>query len=771
MDEFINVKKSKRKIDAIGLALGIEKFTDDFSFPDMIHLKFLYSPHPFAEIINIDTSEAEKIMGVKIILTYKNTPDKLYTTAGQGYPEPSPYDTKLFDKYVRFVGDKVALVGATSLKIAEEALKKIKVEYKILKPVFDVEEAIRDDAPKIHSKDSHYLIDAKYEPEKNISAFTKFNYGDVEKGIKESEYIFKEKFYLPYVSHCPIEPHSAIAYLDEKGRIVIISSTQVPFHARRITSFLLGIPVKDIRVIKPRIGGGFGSKQEVLLEPYVALVTQRTGKPSRIVLTREEVFKSTRTRHSAIISIETGVKKDGFINSLKMDVLMNAGAYGSHSLTVLSNVGSKVLPLFNKIPNISFTGKSVYTNLPVGGAYRGYGATQGYFAFGQMIDIITRELNLDIIEYYKKWHIKEGETSPVFQKLGEGKEGVTQYINSCKLSECIDIGVREIDWYNKRGKRIKNGDFVKGVGMICAMQGSGIPLVDMGSATMKMNDDGSFNLFVGATDIGTGSDTILTQIAGEVLKIPSEMIYVLSSDTDLTPFDVGAYASSTTFVSGNAVKKCAEKIKKQILKVGSEIIKEDISSLTIDNGYVIGSSGKKVSFSEIALYSFYKKDQFQIFAVSSNVESVSPPPFIAQFAEVDVDIKTGFVKVIKFVSVVDCGTPINPILVEGQVDGAVLNGISYALTEKYIFDNNGNLITDNFKKYKIFNTKDKPEIKTIIVESYEKDGPFGAKSVSEIGINGPAPAIANAIYDGVGIRIKELPITSENVFKKLRNAH
>lgn len=769
MNEFLNIKKPKKKIDAIGLALGIEKFTDDFSFPDMIHIKFLYSPHPFAEILNIDTSLAEKMDGVKIVLTYKNIPDKLYTTAGQGFPEPSPYDTKLFDKYVRYVGDKVALVGAISEKIVEEAIKKIKVEYKILKPVFDVEEALKEDSPKIHSKECHYLIDARYESERNISASTEFHYGDIKKGLEESDFIFMERFFLPFENHCAIEPHSAIAYLDEKGRIVIISSTQVPFHARRITSFLLGIPVKDIRVIKPRVGGGFGGKQEVLLEPYVALVTYRTGKPSRIVLSREEVFTSTRLRHPAIISVEMGVKKDGFINGFSMDVLMNAGAYGSHSLTVLSNVGSKVLPLFNKIPHIAFKGRSVYTNLPVGGAYRGYGATQGYFVFGQMIDIITRKLDIDIIEYYKKWHIKEGETSPVFQKLGEGKEGVTQYINSCKLSECIDKGAKEIGWYEKRGKRMRNGDKVKGVGMVCAMQGSGIPLVDMGSASMKINDDGSFNLFVGATDIGTGSDTILAQIAGEVLNIPSEMICVLSSDTDLTPFDVGAYASSTTFVSGNAVKKCAENIKEQILKVAYEILNEN--ELEMKNGYVVSKSGKKVSFSEIALYSFYQKNQFQIFAVSSSVQSVSPPPFIAQFVEVEVDTKTGIVDVIKFVSAVDCGTPINPLLAEGQIEGAVLNGISYALTEDYIFDNNGRVLTDNFKKYKIFNIKDKPEIKTIIVESYEKTGPFGAKSISEIGINGPAPAIANAIYDAVGIRITELPIIPEKIFNGLKNAH
>uniref|UniRef100_A0A7C4YAW6 Aldehyde oxidase n=1 Tax=candidate division WOR-3 bacterium TaxID=2052148 RepID=A0A7C4YAW6_UNCW3 len=767
MDNFINVKKQKRKIDAIGLATGFEKFTDDFSFPNMLHLKFLYSPHPFAEIIDIDTEDAEKMEGVEIVLTYKNTPDKLYTTAGQGFPEPSPYDKKLFDKYVRFVGDYVALVGARTLKIAEEAINKIKVEYKILKPVFDVEDAIKEDAPKIH-REGHYLINAIYETERNISAGTEFRYGDVDKGFEDSDFVIEEEFSLPYENHCALEPHSAIAYLDERGRIVIISSTQVPFHARRIVSFLLDIPVNDIRVIKPRVGGGFGAKQEVILEPYVALVTYRTGKPSRLVLSREEVFVSTRTRHPAKIKMKMGFMKDGFINSLKMDVLMNAGAYGSHSLTVLSNVGSKVLPLFNKIPNILFTGKSVYTNLPVGGAYRGYGATQGYFAFGQMIDIITRKLNIDIIEYYKKWHIKEGETSPVFEKLGEGKEGVTQYINSCKLSECIDIGAREIDWFKKRGKRIRNGDKVRGLGMACAMQGSGIPLVDMASATMKMNDDGSFNLFVGATDIGTGSDTILTQIAGEVLKIPSENISILSSDTDLTPFDVGAYASSTTFVSGNAVRKCAENVKEQILNVASEILKDEKENLFLDNGYVFNKKGEKVSFKDIALYAFYKKNQFQIFGYASNVENVSPPPFIAQFVELDVDIKTGFVDIIKFVSVVDCGTPINPKLAEGQVEGAVLNAIAFALTEDYIFDKNGRLLTNNFNKYKVFNTKDKPDLKTIIVESYEKAGPFGAKSIAEIGMNGPAPAIANAIYDAVGVRIKELPITPEKIFKKLR---
>ncbi len=774
MDEkFKFVGKSVEKIDSLALATGEEKFTDDFVVPDadrMLYLAFLYSPHPHAVIKSIDTSEAEKIPGVVDILHYKNTPRVLYTSAGQGYPEPSPYDMVLFDRKVRFVGDKVALVAAESEEIAREAAQKIKVEYEVLPAIFDPERAMDPDAPKIHTDDEKMLIPAPYDPSKNLVAQVDFEFGNPDGGFAEADFVVEHTYTVHYANHCVIEPHAAVAYFDERGRLTIITSTQVPFHARRITSKLVGLPLGAIRVIKPRIGGGFGQKQEIILEPYVALVALKHRRPAKIVFTREEVFFAARTRHPMRVRLKIGVKNDGTMTALQMDALMNAGAYGSHGLTVLSNAASKVLPLFNKIPNVRFMGRTVYTNLPVGGAYRGYGATQGYAALNQHIDIIARKLGVDVLEYIKKWHIREGETSPVFEAIGEGKEGVPQIVKSCKLDECVDAGAEAIGWYEKRGKKIREGDWVRGVGAAVAMQGSGIPRIDMGSAYIKMNEDGSFNLHIGATDLGTGSDTILAQIAAEVLSVPVEKFVVRSSDTDLTPFDVGAYASSTTYVSGNAVRKTAEKIAEQIKSVAAEMMEESPENLYLEDGKVFSrATGKSVSFEEIGYYATYAKNQFQIQAGDSFVGEQSPPPFIAQFAEVAVNVRTGEVKVLQFVSAVDCGQPINPKLVEGQVEGATLNGISYALTERYRFDSRGRLLSDNFHDYKIFSAADIPQMKTIIVNSYEETGPFGAKSVAEIAINGPIPAIANAIYDAVGVRIYDAPFTPEKVLEAIRN--
>ncbi len=770
-DDFNYVGKPVRKVDSLSLARGEARFTDDYDIQNEVYGVFLYSDIPHGRIREIDTAEALSIDGVIDIFHHGNTPNTLYTSAGQGYPEPSPYDTRLFDSVVRFVGDRVALVVAESEEVAREAAGKIKVNYEELPAVFDYERAEEPDSPRIHADGEFPKIPVAYLPEKNIAAKIDIGFGNIDEGFKEADFIVENTYRMQYASHCATEPHVARAYYDDRGRLTIVTATQVPFHARRIVSMVLGIPISSIRVIKPRIGGGFGGKQEVILEPYVALITVRTGRASRIKLSRKEVFVSSRTRHPMRVRLKTGVKKSGEITALEMDALMNNGAYGSHALTVLSNAGSKVLPLFNKIPSIRFRGETVYTNLPVGGAYRGYGATQGYFAFNQQIDIITRKLGLDIIEYCKKWHIREGETSKIFEALGEGKEGVSQVIKSCKLDECIDRGAAEIGWYEKRGKRRKlDNGWVTGVGMAIGMQGSGIPLIDMGSASIKMNEDGSFNLFIGATDLGTGSDTILAQIAAEVLQVPVDKMIVLSSDTDLTPFDVGAYASSTTYVSGSAVKKCAEKIRKDILEVASQMLGEEVSGLKVKEGTVVsGKTGESVSYSDICTYSLYQGGQHQIQAEASSVMPESPPPFIAQFAEVAVDVETGKVKPLRFVSAVDCGQAINPVLAEGQVEGAVVNGISYALTEEYRFDKKGRMVNPSFGNYKIFTAPDIPEIKTILVESYEETGPFGAKSVGEIAINGPAPAIANAIYDAVGVRLFETPFTPERVFKALKS--
>ncbi len=573
MAEFQSVGRNVRKIDAVSLATGAAQFTDDFQTPDALHLELVYSPHAHAEIEEIDTAEAESLPGVVDILCYKNVPRIWHTTAGQGFPEPSPYDNVLFDRVVRFVGDRVALVVAETPEIAHRAAGAIHVTYRPLPATFTTAEAMQAGAPILHHDEEHAAIPAPYRPEINQPAEITIHFGDLEQGFAAADFIEDHTYSTQYASHCAIEPHAALAYFDEKGRLVVVSSTQVPFHARRIISRTVGIPPGMVRVVKPRVGGGFGGKQEVFLEPLVAFVAWRHKRPARLVLTRKEVFVSSRTRHAMTVRLKTGVRNDGAITALDMDAVMNAGAYGSHSLTVLSNTGAKVLPLFNKVENLRFAGRSIYTNLPVGGAYRGYGATQGYFAFCQQMDVIARRTGQDLIEFYKKWHICEGQTSGVFKALGEGKEGVEQIIRSCKLDECIDRGVAAIDWYGLRDKRIRSGPHtVRGVGMAIAMQGSAIPRVDMASASMKINEDGSFSLFVGATDIGTGSDTILSQIAAEVLQVPVEHIWILSSDTDLTPFDTGAYASSTTYLSGEAVRKCADKVKQQILAVGAAML-------------------------------------------------------------------------------------------------------------------------------------------------------------------------------------------------------
>jgi putative selenate reductase molybdopterin-binding subunit len=760
------VGKNVLKVDGIPLATGQPKFTMDMDIPGALIGKLLYSPHAHAEIVSIDTSEAEKVPGVVCILHHGKVPRVPYTTAGQGWPEPSPYDTVLFDKKVRYVGDRVAAVAAETEEAALEALRKIKVEYKILPAVFSIDEALAPGAPIIHDEpDAQGIYDAK----RNIAAAVDVPVGDLERGFAESDVIVEETCEMPYVQHAALEPHRVAVYFDEDGRLVIRSSTQVPFHVRRIVSRVLGIPIHRIRVIKPRIGGGFGSKQEVILEPIAAALALRTGRPVVMNLSREEVFVSTRTRHPYRVRVKLGAKKDGMLHALEMEALASAGAYGPHSGTVLYNVGSKSLPLYNKARHLRFHGKAVYTNLPVAGAYRGYGATQGFFALEVAMDELAEKLGMDPVELRLKNHIRAGETSPIFEKLGEGREGKPQIVRSCALAECIKIGAERIGWYEKRKSPRREGSWVYGVGMSCAMQGSGITGVDMAAATLIMNEDGSFRLLVGATDLGTGSDTVLAQIAAEVLAVPVEKIVVYSSDTDFTPFDKGAYASSTTYVSGNAVLQAAEKVKEQILLVASKILDEPVENLDLEREKVVSlRTGKEVPYWEIGHRAFYVTEQQHIMASASFACPESPPPFAAFFCEVGVDTETGVVKVEKFVAVADCGQPIHPKLAEGQLEGAVVQGIGHALFEEMLFSERGSCINRTFFDYRVPTSLDVPEIEAILVPTNEPTGPFGAKSIAEIGINGPLPAISNAVYHAVGVRLNRAPFTPERVLAALR---
>jgi putative selenate reductase molybdopterin-binding subunit len=766
-EKFNVVGVSSHRIDGRGLVTGKPVFVDDLpKRPGQLHVALLTSPHAHARITTIDTSRAEQIEGVGLILDHRNTPERRYTTAGQGFPEPSPYDARMFDTKVRWVGDRVAAVAADSLEAAERAVELIDVEYELLEPVLTIDEAIADGAPVIHDEEDALDI---WDAGRNVAAHMVASTGDIEKGLAESDVVVDVTTETQYAQHAPLEPHVASSYLDENGRLVIVSSTQVPFHVRRIVGRLLDIPIHQIRVIKPRIGGGFGVKQEVLIEDLAALVTLRTGRPAQVMYTREQEFISSRTRHPMRVRVRLGARSDGRLHALDMQVLSNTGAYGTHSLTVLSNVGSKTLPLYNKAPHVRFSGDAVYTNLPVGGAYRGYGASQGYFALETAVERLAEELGVDSLEWRSRNHIREGETSPIFAALGEGREGVSQTITSCALDEAIRLGAEEIGWVEKRGKRQRDGSVVHGVGMSVHMQGSGIPLIDMGAATIKMNDDGSFNLLVGATDLGTGSDTILAQIAAEVLGVPLEAIVVTSSDTDITPFDVGAYASSTTYVSGMAVQRAAEDVRSQILEVAAKMLEADQESLELADRRVTAPDDNSVTLERIALRSLYGEDQRQIGATASFVPELSPPPFLASFCEVAVDERTGHVDLLRYVAAVDCGTAINPKLAEGQLEGAIANGIGYALFEELIFDDHGRPKTPDYARYKIPGPMDMPELETILVDSYEPTGPMGAKSVSEIGINAPIPTIANAIHDATGLWLTETPFTSERVWRALNS--
>lgn len=769
-NNFIVVNHSVEKIDSPALVTGKPVFTADMFPKDALVVKILYSTRTHARIKHIDTSKAESLNGVKCVLSYKNVPRIIRTTAGQGYPEPSPYDSVMFDNKVRYIGDRVAAVAAISSEIAQQALSLIQVEYEDLDFIIDPRESMKPSAPIIHDEeDCKVLIPIDYKPEQNICAQVSISINDSNKALNESDHTFEVTVHAPRAQHCATEPHVSYAYLDENQRIVIVTSTQVPFHVRRIVANSLNLPVKKIRVIKPRIGGAFGSKQEVILEDIVAMITYRTGSPCKLELTREEVFVSTRTRHEQYITLKAGINNDQKITAFDMYVLSNTGAYGSHGLTVMCNCGSKVLPLYHS-ENISFNGHAVYTNTPVAGAYRGYGATQAAFAMEIIIDQMAEKLGVDPLDFRLSHHIKTTESSPVFQALGEGKAGVEQTLKSCSLSECIKTGAEMINWKEKFYSTKSEGVLKRGVGMAALMQGSSIPEIDMASASLKINEDGSFNLLVGATDLGTGSDTVLAQIAAETLGVTEKDIIVYSSDTDFTPFDVGAYASSTTYLSGQAVINAANKLKEQIFNVASEMINEPESEFYLENSCVKSkTSNKFIPLSEIALRSLYQKNQFQIGSIESAISHSSPPPFAAHFVEVEVNIETGKIIVEKYIAVVDCGTAINPKLAEGQTEGAIVNGISYALTENYILNTRGKMLNSDFNYYKTLRATDIKDIRTVIIPSYEPTGPYGAKSVSEISINGALPAISNAVYNATGIRLTDAPFTPDKVLKALHN--
>ncbi len=753
------IGKKTIRVDGRALVKGKPVFTDDVEIQNLLHLKVLRSPHAHARIKSIDTSEALAMEGVVAVLTHEDFPPHYFTTAGQGYPEPSPRDMLVLDSVVRFVGDRVAVVAAESRELAENALAGIKVDYELLPAVFDPLESMAGSVVIHPEQGATGIHDAK----RNIAAHFNVEIGNVEKALEESEHLYEGVYSTPYVQQASIEPHVCLSWWDENDRLVIRTSTQVPFHVRRIVAEVLDLPIYKIRVIKPRIGGGFGGKQEILNEELCAAVTLKTGFPARLEFTREEEFYAARTRHPQTVKIRIGLKPDLTINAMDMNILENTGAYGAHALTVMSVTAQKTLSLY-RVPNVRVDANAVYTNLPVAGAYRGYGAPQGFFALEVLMDEIAHDLGIDPIVLRHKNYVRVGDEIPIAKALGEGREGVPIKILSSGLEECLEEGRKLVGWEKIRTEP-KAGVVKRGVGVAIAAQGSGIPGIDMGSVFLKMNEDASFNLLAGATDLGTGSDTALAQIAAEVLEVPVEKILVYSADTDLTPFDTGAYASSTTYVSGGAVKKAAEKIKTQLLELGKKLL--GVKEATIQDGYVIGDNGERISYREICTRTFYTDEQTQIMATASHISYDSPPPFNATFADVSVDTETGIVKVNKIVSVTDSGRIINPQMAEGQAEGAIPQSLGMALSEYMVFDEKGAPLNKDFYQYHIYTAIDMPEIITKFVSTNEPTGPFGAKAAAEIPVNGPAPAVINAIYNACGVRIRKLPVAPEELLREL----
>jgi len=788
------VGKPEPKVDAIKLAQGKPAFAADVEKRGMLHAKVLHSPHAHANIMKIDTSKAKALPGVAAVLTWQDIPRVAYSTAGQSDPIPGPLDSFSLDHKVRFVGDRVAFVAAETPEIAEEALGLIDVEYEVLSAIIDLTDAMKDGAIIIHDE-PEYVPFADCDPVKNLAAEIRIDIGNVEKGFAEADEIFEGEYEVPKVQQAHIEPHVVVTYWDEDDRLVIHTSTQVPFHARRQLAPVLGLPIKRIRVIKPRIGGGFGGKQEVLIEDVAAHLTIATRRPVQYEYTREEEFIAARSRHPMKIWMKTGVKKDGTLTANEMKVLSDTGAYGCHALTVTGNTGHKSMALYvgdgdyRKAPNIRFYADIVYTNTPPSGAYRGYGVPQGFWAVERHMEKIARAMNFDPLEFRLKNALHPGEYHPFSTAWNEGREPRPEIIHTIGLEQCVVQGKAAMGWDGKYGNQewhsvvrrpwsvastderpmTKDGSLRKGIGVAIVMQGTAIPYLDMGGASIKMNDDGSFNLLIGATDLGTGSDTVLAQMAAEVLGVPTDDILVYSSDTDFPPFDKGAYASSTTYSAGTAVVKaaeiCAERIKFRAAKM---LELSDYQSISLSNKQAFAPDGRSIPLTEIALDTLHRNEQEQIMGVASHVSPSSPPPFAAQFAEVTVDTETGMVVVDKLVMAVDSGVIINPLTASGQIEGGMTQALGYAVCEEMVYDDKGNARERDFGDYHIFRADEMPELTTIFVETYEPSHPFGAKAVAEIPMDGVAPAVGNAVLDAVGVNIDANPVTPEKVWKMLK---
>ena len=749
-----SVGKGVIKKDAMALVTGQPVYCDDLAPKDCLIVKLLRSPHAYAKIRSIDTSIAKRIPGIEAVYTYEDVPTSRFTLAGQSYPEPSPYDRRILENVVRYVGDEVAIVAGANEDCVDRALKAIKVDYEVLEPLLDFEKSI-DNAIVVHEEDDYKcLCEIGNDVKRNIVSSGESVVGDGDAVLKECDVVLERDYHTKANAQAMMETMRSYCYIDTYGRLNCVSSTQIPFHVRRILSNALEIPKSKINVIKPRIGGGFGAKQTACCEIFTAFVTWKLKKPSKIVYTREETFAATNSRHEMKMHVRIGAKKDGTIEAIDLYTLSNQGAYGEHGPTTIGLAGHKSLPLYNHVNASRFTYDVVYTNTMRAGAYRGYGATQGQFAVESIINELADELNMDPCEIR-------------FKNMTRENEVLSQYyneeLNACALDRCLEKAMEMIDYKNKPLRR-DMGDFVRGLGVSLSMQGSGISGLDVGSVEIKLQDDGFYILSIGATDMGTGCDTILAQMVAECMDCDVDQVVTSSLDTDHAPYDTGSYASSTTYVTGMAVVKACEKLRNSILEAAAGFFNVDKENIEFDGKKVYSlDHTHEMSLADFADTCFNGGIAKALIASDSHMSPTSPPPFMVGIAEVDVDKLTGEIKVHDYVSVVDCGTVINPNLARVQAEGGIVQGIGMALSEDITYSDEGKMRNRNFLQYKLPTRVDVPSVRVEFESSYEDNGPFGAKSIGEVVINTPTSAIASAIKHATGVQVRTLPITAEKV--------
>jgi CO/xanthine dehydrogenase Mo-binding subunit len=759
------VSKSMAKIDGMDLATGKPAYVDDLCPKEALCVKILRSPHAFAKIVTIDIEDASKVAGVACVLTHADVPGIRHTIALESYPESSPYDRLILENLVRCVGDPVAIVAAEDERTAAMALQLIKVEYEALEPVLDFEQA-EGNLQIIHPEsDIVTNFNIGLDARRNVASSRLEEIGDIERVLNECEVVVEHTYYTQAQAHSMLETHRAFTFLD-RGRLVIVTSTQSPFHVQRLVAQSLGLPANRLRVIKPRIGGGFGGKNKALVEVFPALVTLKTGKPAKIIYSRQECFNSTTSRHAMRGRVVLGADRSGDVRAIDLQVLTDTGAYGEDSADVLVVASHNVLPIYGGPKSVRYRGTAVYTNKMPGGAFRGFGAPQSVFALESVMNELAAELKMDPTQLRLKNTIKLGQAHPF---LGGSQEGKPAVVNSSTLDQCIERGKALICWDQKYPRREVEGNRVRGVGMAIAMHGTGIARVDTAAATIQLNYDGGYKLLVGASDLGTGADTILAQMAAEVLATSLENIIVYSADTDLTPYDSGAYASSTTYVTGNAVVKAARLLREEIVRGCAAIHGKSVDDLELDGQFLRTVDGAwEIPLPELAKQLVSATGKQQPAATATFGGDGSPPPYVAGFAEVEVDLETGKLDLLNFVDVIDCGTVINPNLARIQAEGGIAQGIGQTLFEDMRFDDRGEMLTDSFMKYKIPCRKDVGQILVEFLPSLEPTGPFGAKSIGEVVVHTTAPAIADALFNATGVRIRRLPITPEKVFKGLQ---